>query len=534
MLIRASGSHYYFRKTILATTVAMMSSASMGAAVLEEIIVTAQKREQSLRDVPISLDVLSANELRDRSIDDTMSLAIASPSLSFQDGFGPTASNFAIRGVGSLAFEGGIQPSVSFVVDGVPLGRVSEFIADLGDIERVEVLNGPQGTLYGRNATAGAVNIVRARPTEDFQGYVEQSFTDDEEAITRLMVSGPLSDSIRGRLSGYYKDREGHIKNYHPGGPELGGEESYALMGKLDIDLSDRANLLLTGEFRDTTTGSGAQVLLVPEAGGLGTARLLTLGGGDLALGQAILNDPFKGAQDIPNEHEIENHGVLADFTFNISDELRFKSLTGVRRVHIDSNTDVDVTPANGVYNPYSLPVVYINSSNNNVTGSEDFPIYHQADYISQEFRIEGTNDKIEWLGGLYYNYYEETSRADITLLAFNPAAGGNVVISDPRVGKAEWDGYAVFGDVTYNITDSVNVFGGLRWTVEDMTVEQSRRNFVALDVLNGYDVISPTYTEIFPVHQFMPRWARLPLSARTVPKTGVDALVLAGISAKK
>ncbi|MEA3301466.1 MAG: TonB-dependent receptor [Pseudomonadota bacterium] len=499
------GNSPTLNKTLIAASVALLTAVPVGAAELEEIIVTAQKREQTLRDVPISLDVFGADQLSTRAINDTVSLALASPSLSFQEGFAPTASNFAIRGVGSLAFEGGIQPSVSFVVDGVPLGRVSEFIADLGDIERVEVLNGPQGTLYGRNATAGAVNVVRARPTQEFEGYVEQSLTDDDESITRVMASGPLSDGVRGRLSGFYKDRDGHIENLHPGGPEIGGEESWGVLGKLDIDLSDNANLLLSGEYRDSDTGSGGQVLLKAEDGGLGMARLLTLGGGDLARGQGILRDPFKGAQDVPTVHAIENYGFSADLTLDLAEGLRFKSITGARGIEINSNTDVDVTPANGTYNPFSLPAVYVNSTNVAITGSERYPIFHEADYVSQEFRLEGSSDRLEWIGGLYYSNYEEVSQATISVLAFNPQAGGSLVVADPREGKAEWDSYAAFGDVTFHLTDSLNLFAGLRWTVEDLTVEQSRVNYTALNSLRGYQVISPTFTEIFPFHQIQP-----------------------------
>src|SRR5690606_18224504 len=209
----------------------------------------------------------------------------------------------AIRGIGTMALEGGIQPSISFVVDGVPLSRVAEFIADLGDVERVEILRGPQGTLYGRNSTGGAINLVRALPADEFQGYAEQTLTDDDEATARLMVTGPLSDTVRGRLSGFYKDRDPHVKNIFPGASDLGGEETKALLGKLDIDISDSVNLLLTADWRDTKTGEGFQVMRAvetdPTNGGiptitqLGQSRILAMGNGDAALGNRILNDPF-------------------------------------------------------------------------------------------------------------------------------------------------------------------------------------------------------------------------------------------------
>ena len=115
---------------------------------LEEVKVTAQKREQSLQDVPISMSVLTTESLDQQYITETVSLAQAVPSLNFQEGFAPSSTNFNIRGVASYTFEGGIQPSVAMVVDGVPLARAGEFISELADVERIEILRGPQAVSY--------------------------------------------------------------------------------------------------------------------------------------------------------------------------------------------------------------------------------------------------------------------------------------------------------------------------------------------------------------------------------------------------
>ena len=125
-------------------------SVSYAQLAIEEVIITAQKRKQSLQDVPISVEAITADTLQRRAINDTRTLAQAAPSLNFQDGFGPVATNFNIRGLGSYTIEGGLQPSVSMVVDGVPYARNGEFVTELSDIEQIEVLRGPQGTLYGR------------------------------------------------------------------------------------------------------------------------------------------------------------------------------------------------------------------------------------------------------------------------------------------------------------------------------------------------------------------------------------------------
>lgn len=476
----------HMKKAALAAAIATLSTAT-SAAVLEEIIVTAQKREQSLEDVPISLDVLGTEELNTKAVSDTADLALASPSLTLQTGFGPTSNNFVIRGIGTFALEGGIQPSVSFVVDGVPLSRVSEFMADLGDIERVEILRGPQGTLYGRNATGGAINIVRALPQDEFEAYIEQTVTDDEEYTTRGMLTGALNDRVRGRMAVYYKDREPHGTNYAPGVGDLGGEESYALMGKLDIDLSDNASLLLSADYRDTESGEGWQTIREVESDGvggpldmLGMARLLTLGNGDLALGKAIVADPFANGTSHPTLHKIENYGISADLTVDLSDDLTLKSITAYRSWENEARTDVDVSTASGTYNPYSLPAVGLMNTSLSPTGVDGTPITRQMDYISQELRLEGAEDGFEWIAGVYFNNHEEADQTEIPVVAASGAIpGGKGIIIDPRRGGAEWTSYAAFGDATIWLTDRINVFGGLRWTVEDLDVDVDRDAFL-------------------------------------------------------
>ncbi len=142
-------------KIALAVTAASLSMSSHAALQIEEVTVTAQKREQSLQEVPIAVSVLSEETLDRNQFSDLRTITALNSSISFQEGFSPSATSFSIRGVGSYAFEGGIQPSVSFVVDGTPYARAGEFVADLADIAQIEVLRGPQGTLFGRNATWG-------------------------------------------------------------------------------------------------------------------------------------------------------------------------------------------------------------------------------------------------------------------------------------------------------------------------------------------------------------------------------------------
>lgn len=498
-----------FRQLKLTAAIGLLSAAStaVSAAQIEEIVVTAQKRAQNLQDVPISVDVLQKNELASKAISDAVDLAVATPSVVFQQGFGPVSNNFVIRGIGSFALEGGIQPSVSFVLDGVPLARVGEFVADLGDIERVEILRGPQGTLYGRNATAGVVNIVRSKPTEEFEGYLEQVITDDEEYTTRLMLNGGLTDSMRGRISATYKDRGDYIDNI--AGPDLGGERTKAIMGKLDIDISSAANLLLTAEYSEQKSGVGAQHVNQVEDGIVGQLRLAALGNGDPVVGQSVVDDQFKVSQDLANENYTETAGISADLTIELRDGLVLKSISSYREINYDTQVDVDDTPANGL-NTMNLPVVSLGTTNVGPNGDE-YPIGTKSDYFSQEFRLEGSSDKLQWVSGVFYNHYTEQPKSDTPFLITDPGlaifssvaagdgipAGNNqMIFTNPRDPEATWDSYAIFGDLTYQLTDTVEMFGGLRWTMEDLDVDVRRGN---LQVPNDprYVTITADRTEI-------------------------------------
>ena len=166
---RSVANRSMVRATSLALAVSLLPFAAY--AQLDEVVVTAQKREQNIQDVPISVGVVDAETLDKNQFSDFREISKLTPSVNFQGGYTPSATNFNIRGIGSYAFEGGIQPSVSLNVDGVPYARAGEFITDLADIERVEVLRGPQGTLFGRNSTGGAINITRARPTDEFESF---------------------------------------------------------------------------------------------------------------------------------------------------------------------------------------------------------------------------------------------------------------------------------------------------------------------------------------------------------------------------
>ncbi|MFT4920688.1 MAG: iron complex outermembrane receptor protein [Zhongshania aliphaticivorans] len=157
---------------------------------LEELIVTAQRREQSIQDVPISISVFSGDKLAEMKVDRFEDLVLQEPSLTLKAGMSPNALQFGMRGFSSLILGQGIQPAVSLVVDGVPLAMDSEFVMEFADIERIEILKGPQGTLFGGNAVGGLINLVRKRPEEEHTARAEFDVSSDGERIYRVIAGG--------------------------------------------------------------------------------------------------------------------------------------------------------------------------------------------------------------------------------------------------------------------------------------------------------------------------------------------------------
>jgi iron complex outermembrane receptor protein len=226
-----------------------------------EIIVTAQKRAERLQDVPLAVTAITAAGLANRQINDTSNLVQAVPSLSFQQGNNPTNTTFRVRGIGTALFSQGVESSVSVVVDGVVAARQAQNFTDFADIERVEILRGPQGTLFGKNATAGVISVVTARPSSKFEGLANVTVAEGDEYRAGGTISGPISDALRARVTGYYNNVGGFQKNVATGGHD-GGFESWGVRGKLEWDATERLNLLLMADYRKSEADCCQQVLV--------------------------------------------------------------------------------------------------------------------------------------------------------------------------------------------------------------------------------------------------------------------------------
>jgi len=243
----ATAAHFFLVAPVAHAQTAASPEASPE---LVEIMVTAQKREERLQDVPLAVTAVSGEMLENQQINDTIDLVKAVPSLSFQAGNNPSNNSFRIRGVGTSLFSLGVEPSVSVVVDGVVQARQAQNFSDFADIERVEVLRGPQGTLFGKNATAGVINVITARPAAEFEAKSNLTIAQDDEYRWSGTVSAPLSDTVRTRVTGYYNNIGGFHTNA-ANGDEEGSSEGWGVRGKMEWVANDRLNILASAEYRD-------------------------------------------------------------------------------------------------------------------------------------------------------------------------------------------------------------------------------------------------------------------------------------------
>lgn len=225
---------------------------------LQEIVVTAQKREQNLQDVPVAVTAISGDALISRNVSTVSDLPRVAPSLTVTQGNVPTNNSINLRGIGTTAFSTGIEPSVAVIVDDVALLQQAQAFTGLSDIARIEVLRGPQGTLFGKNASAGAINIVTKGATDIMSGSIVGKITSDDEYRLDASIAGPLGDSAGFRLNGFYGNRKGHIRELNSG-KRLNNDKSYGVRGRIELEPSDSIKIDLIGSHSVSESNGAAR-----------------------------------------------------------------------------------------------------------------------------------------------------------------------------------------------------------------------------------------------------------------------------------
>ncbi len=403
---------------------------------LEEVVVTAQKRAESLQDVPVTLQAFSNDALEDFGIGDTQSLQYVTPGLVINN----TGSTPAIylRGVGTRLSFPGLEPSVATYVDDRYLGRPNGTVFEFADIERIEVLKGPQGTLYGRNATGGAVRVVTLDVTEELEGKIVGSAGNYDALGVSGTVNIPVTDTLGVRLSGLTRQRDGFADNLDPrGASELDDQDYQAWRAKVRWDISETwtARFTLEGNQRDDLEGADVVALSPPE---------LHLG---LSMGGITGNDVDEVAT--ATRRTIDYKDTAATLRLDAAfDTVDFAAITTYWDYDQTGSLDADGTSTRLV-DVVNTPV--------------------EGDSFSQEFQLlSNAAENYEWIVGAFY--YEETvDHYDLILgLQDNPRVGTSV--SQGNQG-ADTQAYALYGQFSYDFSPNWSLTLGGRYSVEDKDI---------------------------------------------------------------
>ncbi len=307
-----------------------------------EIVVTATKREQSLQDVPVAVSVTTAETIERAQIRDIRDLSSVVPSLRVNQLQSSANTNFYIRGFGNGANNAGIEPSVGLFVDGVYRSRSASMIADLPDVSRIEVLRGPQSTLFGKNASAGVISLVTKAPQFTFGGNVEASYGNYNAALLKGVITGPLGDTVAASLSGGFNRRDGFVRDTGSG-TRTNERNRWFVRGQVLVEPSQALTVRLIGDFGRIDENCCAVVNLQRSSPALGTSQAVQALGGQLSDPANPFVDSV--ANNFPSTNRIDNWGLSGQVDYRAG-PFKLTSITAFRRTAAVTNQDSDFTAA--------------------------------------------------------------------------------------------------------------------------------------------------------------------------------------------
>ncbi|MGE4429615.1 MAG: TonB-dependent receptor [Sphingobium sp.] len=431
-------------------------SASSGIA---EIVVTAQRRAESIQDTPIAVSAIGNEALAQRGATDLSAISSAVPGLNVSEQVGQ--ARLTLRGIGVDNISTGAESSVAFNQDGVFFSRSAAALASFYDVERVEVLRGPQGTLYGRNATGGSVNIITNRPTFSTKAGVSLTYGNYDTINAEAYYSTGLSDTVAMRLAGQVQSHAGYGEN-RVTGADVDNKHSQAIRGQLLFEPTERLTVLLGADYYDQNDRSNTYRYFGPAgftaSGDPITPTGLLLGGFDPGpRNMASVRNPSNTA---------EFWGARADISYELTDSLSLRSLTAYRSSAFLVNSDL------------------------NPIGVDLFPITfgETSDEYTQELQVNLDTDRNKLVVGAFYMHenIDGFIKGPLNLLA---VGGPDLFVQGfYSGGRLKTDAAAIFAQDSYSITDRLRLTLGARYSWEKKKVaDHSDFNFDDLyDPENG------------------------------------------------
>lgn len=479
---------------------AKVTQEDLEPATLSKVTVTAQKRIEYLQDVPVTMQTFNQQQLKDADVHNIKDLQILVPDLSVTSSDSEANTTARIRGVGTTGDNAGLESSVGIVIDGVPRPRNGVGFNDLGELSEVEVLKGPQGTLFGKNTSAGVINITTKRPTFDEQGYVDLTAGNYNALGIDAMYNNAASDTVAYRF--YVADRkhDGYNNVYTNGGPRTldkdDDQDFYTVRGQVLIVPNSELNINLSADYTNRNENCCAAVSIINNPG---VAQILNIFAGGPGQGIIPVPDPSNRlvyAND-STQQKIVDKGVAATVNWNPEwmGNTTLTSITAIRQYSLISASDLDFSGAELATHDFSPD------------NGQRFNTF------SQELRLAGTAGKLDWLTGLYFDNVRLQRNETITegsqyenylstLLLSGIAAAfpaGLINTTNPQTflsqaanmpygtaytGVAQRDQWnqdsksaAAFANASYKVTDDLTLTGGLRYTNEEKSTDFNYSN---------------------------------------------------------
>jgi iron complex outermembrane recepter protein len=429
----------------LSISALMLVSTQTTAAVLEEVVVTAQKREQNLQDVGISVTAFSGEQLEALGIENAVDITQQIPGLQLNT-FNPGLTTLNLRGISQNNFTDTLEAPIAVYVDGAYTASMNAISGQLFDMARVEVLRGPQGTLFGRNATGGLVHyLTRKAEDDEFNGYVKGSGAEYDKYNVEAAAGGALTDTVRARVAGRWETADGYVESIgDPSVRDAHGLDGYALRGALQMDFSDA----LVGDFKvayskDDDVPSGAYTL-----GGASVDGNTGFGVG--LVKPADVHAHTSGAQGFLDRDILD---ITGTFTWDLNNDLELVSITNWKDIEKDYLEDAD----GGAGLPFDFTAQF----------------FAETKQISQELRLSGEGERNRWTLGAYYLDIEIDSTVTATDAPFFPfvfgAGPAQSVVVNTQLDSRNW---SVFGQGEYDLNEEWTAIAGLRFSQDDKEID--------------------------------------------------------------
>jgi iron complex outermembrane recepter protein len=451
--------------------------ASGGEVVLEEIMVTAQKRTESAQNVPISMTVLTNEALITAGVLNPADLQKVAPTLRYATSIGTLAARFSVRGIGSFS-NSAIEPSVAFFQDGIYIPRPAAIANSLLDVEAVEVLSGPQGTLFGRNASAGAVFFRSGSPTGDFSGKARVDIDDGNRSRFEGVLNAPVNDAVSFRFAGLADNFDGYWKN-DLNGKNFGGIDTYQGRLSMQVKPDERLTWMLRGEYQQNKGDGTQNTKLLPASVTPATlARITSAQNGIVP--NLNLYDGHNNSYTAHNIVDDSIWGVSSNLAYSFGSDYTIKLLNGYY--------DWDSRQGDGDTAALS---VYVLGRNLNYTSKSNS---HELQFISPKDQL--LDGRLDYVAGLYF-YHEDFGLRQASLNGpdfcrvivptIPPVAGAlpgattadkiaacQAIPPDTETSVGDFDqatrSVAAYSQATYKLLPTVDFTGGVRWTDEKKT----------------------------------------------------------------